>query len=70
MYLMMEGEKTGMKKIWIGVLLIAILTGLSACGSKPEESTGEFLQTESAASFVNLLEAFGTGDVTVTFSLD
>lgn len=39
-----------MKKIWIGVFLIAILAGLSACGSRPEESTGESLQTESAVS--------------------
>ena len=50
MYLMMEGEKTGMKKIWIGVFLIAILAGLSACGSRPEESTGESSQTESGVS--------------------
>lgn len=39
-----------MKKIWIGVLLMAVLTGMSACRNKPEESTGESAQTESAAS--------------------
>ncbi len=39
-----------MKKIWIGIFLMAVLTGMSACRNKPEESTGESSQTESAAS--------------------
>lgn len=36
-----------MKKIWISIFLAALLTGLSACGSKPEESAGDSAQTES-----------------------
>lgn len=39
-----------MKKIWIGIFLMAVLTGMSACRNKPEESTEESVQTESAAS--------------------
>ena len=39
-----------MKKIWIGILLMAVLTGMSACRNTPEESTGKSAQTESAAS--------------------
>lgn len=39
-----------MKKIWIGILLTVVLTGMSACRNTPEESTGESAQIESAAS--------------------
>lgn len=43
-----------MKKIWVGILLIVVLAGTSACGKKPEESTGESAQTESTASSGNI----------------
>lgn len=39
-----------MKKIRIGILLMVILTGVSACKNSSEESIGESAQTESAAS--------------------
>ena len=39
--------RCSVKKIWISILLAALLAGLSACGSKPEESAGDSAQTES-----------------------
>lgn len=38
-----------MRRILIGILSIAVLAGISACGSKREENAGRPSQTESAA---------------------